>query len=327
MPPGRHRPAARSTLLRVASREILLLHGDEPFLVEDEARRTLARWRQGLTSEFGYESLDPSGLTPARLREAVLQVPFLDPYRVVAVRGITVRAAEGLAPGLSEVPESTRLLLTVAGRLPAGSKLARAVTAAGGRGQAYQRLRGRALGDWIRARTREYGLPPLVAAALGRAAGADLGVVDSELRKLAAYQAGGHPLDQRTVEELLVVNRQEEIFRLTDHLLPRPDAEAWRLLQDLLQREKPTTIAYALARHLATVLEVQAYRRRGLTLAEVQSRMRQHAYVVQKAYEASRTVDGDRLEAGLRAILAYEWEVKSGQIDPVLGLEVLLARL
>jgi DNA polymerase III delta subunit len=311
----------------VTSRPILLLHGDELFLVEDEARRTLHEWRRGLVSELGYESLDPSGATPGRLREAILQVPFLDPYRVVAVRGITVRAAEGLASALSEVPESTRLLLTVAGRLPAGSRLAKAVAAVGGTGRLHQRPRGRALGDWIRARAREYGLPPLVAAALGRVTGADLGIIDAELRKLAAYQAGGFALDQRTVEELLVVGRQEEIFRLTDHLLPRPDAEAWRLLQDLLQREKPTTIAYALARHLATVLEVQAYRRRGLTLAEVQSRMRQHAYVVQKAYEAAGTVDAERLEAGLRAVLAYEWEVKSGQIDPALGLEVLLARL
>jgi DNA polymerase-3 subunit delta len=311
----------------MTSRPILLLHGEEPFLVEDEARRTLAQWRQGLTSDFGYESLDPSGLTAARLREAVLQAPFLDPYRVVAVRGIAVRAADGLARGISEVPEGVRLLLTVVGRLPANSKLVKAVTAAGGAARAHQRLRGRALSDWIRARTKEYGLPPLVATALDRAVGADLGVIDAELRKLAAYQAGGYPLDQQVVEELLVVGRQEEIYRLTDHLLPRPDGEAWRLLRDLLLREKPTTIAYAMARHLAMVLEVQAYRRRGLTLAEVQSRMRQHAYVVQKAYEAAQTVDRNRLEAGLRAILAYEWEVKSGQIDPVLGLEVLLTRL
>jgi hypothetical protein len=33
------------------------------------------------------------------------------------------------------------------------------------------------------------------------------------------------------------------------------------------------------------------------------------------------------LEAALRAIRDYEWEVKSGQIDAELGLDVLLARL
>ncbi len=37
--------------------------------------------------------------------------------------------------------------------------------------------------------------------------------------------------------------------------------------------------------------------------------------------------DPDSLEAALRAIRDYEWEVKSGQIDPELGLDVLLTRL
>jgi len=38
-------------------------------------------------------------------------------------------------------------------------------------------------------------------------------------------------------------------------------------------------------------------------------------------------VEPDRLEAALRAIRDYEWEVKSGQVDAELGLEVLLSRL
>jgi len=55
--------------------------------------------------------------------------------------------------------------------------------------------------------------------------------------------------------------------------------------------------------------------------------MSQHSFVVQKAYDAARSVQPDRLEAALRAIRDYEWEVKSGQVDAELGLEVLLSRL
>jgi DNA polymerase III delta subunit len=49
--------------------------------------------------------------------------------------------------------------------------------------------------------------------------------------------------------------------------------------------------------------------------------------VVQKAFEVARDADPGRLEAALRAIRDYEWEVKSGQIDPELGLDVLLTRM
>jgi DNA polymerase-3 subunit delta len=310
-----------------APRPIVLLHGEESFLVDDEARKTMAEWREGLVSEFGFEALDPSGLTVGKLRDAILQVPFLDPYRVVTVRGVAPRRADAIAPAVGEVPESTRLLVTVNGRLGAASKLVKATTAVGGRTQEYQPLKGRALSTWISGRTRHYRLPAAAGGTLQRLARPDLGVIDSELRKLAAYQATGNPLDQAAIDELVVAGRQDEVFRLTDHLLPRPDAQAWRVLSGLLEREPPTTIAYRLARHLSLVLDVKARQERGETLPEVQSQLREHAFVVQKAYDAAAGVSSDRLESGLRALLAYEWEVKSGQIDATPGLEAVLAKL
>jgi DNA polymerase III delta subunit len=257
----------------------------------------------------------------------VLQAPFLDPYRVVAVRGIPARRADGLAPALALVPDTTRLLLTVAGKLGPGSKLAKAVSGAGGQVKEHVPPRARALQDWVLKRAREYGLPATAGAAVARLARPDLGVLDSELRKLAAYQAGGNKLDRAAIADLVVSDRPEEIFRLTDHLLPRPTAEAWRVTRKLLEREQPTTIAYRLARHLSLVLEVGAHQERGETLQAIQAGMREHPFVIQKAYEAARSTTQERLEAGLRVLLDYEWEVKSGQIDAELGLQGVLARL
>jgi DNA polymerase-3 subunit delta len=312
---------------RPASRPILLLHGEEPFLVDEEARRILKEWSANLVSDFGFEAMDPASLTPERLRAAVQQGPFLDPYRVVSVHGILPRRADALAPALAALAETTRLLLTVAGRLPPSSKLVKAVNAAGGRVTEHQQLRPRALQDWLFTRARSYDVPTAAAAALLRLARPDLGVMDSELRKLAAYRASGNELDQAAVEELVVPGRQDDIFRLTDHLLPSPTATAWRTLRGLLEREPPTLVAYRLARHLSLVLEVRAHQERGESLSEVQATMREHPFVVQKAYDAARETSAARLEAGLGALLDYEWEVKSGQIDASLGLEAVLARL
>jgi len=105
--------------LQTVTPRVLLLHGEEAFLLAEESGRTLRAWREGLVSDFGFEALDASTVTMDRLRDAILQAPFLDPWRVVAVRGIATRKADGLAPALAEVPESTRVLLTVNGRLPA----------------------------------------------------------------------------------------------------------------------------------------------------------------------------------------------------------------
>jgi DNA polymerase III delta subunit len=55
--------------------------------------------------------------------------------------------------------------------------------------------------------------------------------------------------------------------------------------------------------------------------------MREHPFVVQKAFDVARSTTPDRLESGLRVLLDYEWEVKSGQIDAEAGLLAVLAKL
>ncbi len=91
--------------------------------------------------------------------------------------------------------------------------------------------------------------------------------------------------------------------------------------------DSPTALAYRIGRQLAMVLAVKARRDRGESLAEIQAAMSEHPFRVQKAFEAAGGIDSAQLEAGLRALLAYEWEVKSGQIDAEAGLDGVLARL
>jgi DNA polymerase-3 subunit delta len=307
---------------------VLLLHGDERFLVDERARVTLVEWGRDLVSDFGQDTLEGQGLTPSRLQDAILQAPFLDPYRVVYARMAAVARSEGLAPALSEIPSTTRVLLTVAGKLSATGKLAKAVNAAGGTVEEMQPLKGRALSEWAAKRAGDHGLTPAIAAQVVRVTPPDLSIVDSELEKLAAYKASGSKLTPEAVAELLAGGREDEIFKLTDNLLPRPTAEALKIARTLTRGGmQPTSVAYRMARHVALVLQVRARQDRGETLSDVQERMSEHRFVLQKAYDAAKDADPERLEAALRAIRDYEWEVKSGQVDADLGLDVLLTRL
>jgi DNA polymerase-3 subunit delta len=313
---------------KTPKRAVLLLHGDERFLVDERAKATLDEWSKELVSDFGQDTLEGQGLTPSRLQDAILQAPFLDPYRVVYARMAPVTRSEALAPALADIPPTTRLLITIAGRLSGASKLGKAVVAAGGSAEEMQPLKGRALGDWAARRAAEHGLTPAIAAQVVRVTPPDLSIVDSELKKLAAYKASGSKLTPEAIGELLAGGREDEIFKLTDNLLPRPTAEALKIARSLTRGGmQPTSIAYRMARHMALVLQVRARQDRGESLSEVQERMSEHRFVLQKAYDAAKEADSERLESALRAIRDYEWEVKSGQIDAELGLDVLLTRL
>jgi DNA polymerase-3 subunit delta len=307
----------------------LLLHGEERFLVDERARATLDAWRQDLVSDFGLETLEGAGLAPARLQDAVLQAPFLDPYRVVFARMVPANRAESLAAAVVEIPTSTRLLITVAGRLGSGNKLVKAVAAAGGAVEEMSHLKGRALSEWATRRAIDkHGLTAAVAAQVVRVSPPDLSVIDSELTKLAAYRATGEKLTNEVVAELLAGGREDEIFRLTDNLLPRPTSQALEIARNLTRSGlQPTSVAYRMARHYALVLEVKARQERGESLQQVQDDMAEHRFVIQKAFDSAQLADANRLEKALQQIRDYEWEVKSGQVDADLGLDVLLTRL
>src|SRR3989475_12447821 len=137
---------------------ILLLQGEERVLVDDKAGTTLEAWRSELVSDFGFDRLEGQGLSAARLQDSVLQAPFLDPFRVVAVTMVPAARAEGLASALVEVPTSTKLLITVAGRLGGGNRLAKSVAAAGGKVEEMLHLKGRALSEWAARRATDHGL-------------------------------------------------------------------------------------------------------------------------------------------------------------------------
>ncbi len=307
----------------------LLLHGEERFLVDERARATVEDWRKHLVSDFGLETIDGTGLAPARLEDAVLQLPFLDPYRLVFVRMVPANRAEPLAPAVAQIPATTRLLITVAGRLGSSNKLLKAIAAAGGEVIEMQHLKGRALSDWASRRAAEkHGLPTNVAAQVVRVSPPDLSIIDSELTKLAAYKASGEKLTAEVMTELLAGAREDEIFKLTDNLLPRPTVQALEIARNLTRSGlQPTSVAYRMARHYALVLEVKAHQERGESLQQVQDAMTEHRFVIQKAFDAAQEANANRLEQALKQIRDYEWEVKSGQVDAELGLDVLLTRL
>ncbi|TME38685.1 MAG: DNA polymerase III subunit delta [Chloroflexi bacterium] len=318
---------ARTATTRAAT--ALLLHGEERFLVDERARATLDGWRKDLVSDFGLETIDGAGLGPARLQDTVLQLPFLDPYRVVFVRMVPANRAEPLAPAVAEIPPTTRLLITIAGRLGSSNKLAKAIATAGGEVIEMQHLKGRALSDWASRRAVEkHGLPANVAAQVVRVSPPDLSIIDSELTKLAAYKASGEKLTAEVMTELLAGAREDEIFKLTDNLLPRPTAQALEIARNLTRSGlQPTSVAYRMARHYALVLAVKAHQERGESLQQVQDGMTEHRFVIQKAFDAAQDASANRLEQALRQIRDYEWEVKSGQVDAELGLDVLLTKL
>src|SRR5256712_13303279 len=127
-----------------------------------------------------------------------------------------------------------------------------------------------------------------MAAEVVRVTPPDLTIIDSELRKLAAYKASGSKLTAEVVTELLAGGREDEIFKLTDNLLPHPTPEALKIARGPSRRGmQPSPVARRMARLVELPLEVRARQDRGESLSDVTHPSCKDHIVVQKAFQTT----------------------------------------
>jgi DNA polymerase-3 subunit delta len=274
----------------------LLLHGPEPFLLND----AVARISQGLFPEGGdlslvRETLDAPAVGAGAVVQAALVLPWTGSRRLVVARGLEAlgaRQGEPLAAYLAAPNPSTVLVLVAGELLEAGHWLARAMPAAGV--VAVPRPSGRQLLAWLRARARSsvIDLPEDAAALRVELVGADLSRLAGELAKaaLAGSPAGGR-VGVEEVRAVVGEQRVRRIFELTDAVVRRDAGPALVLLEALLAAgEEPLAVIAVVARDLRLQWQVAEGLRQGRSEAEMARSLRRPPSVAQALVERARAL-------------------------------------
>ena len=234
---------------------VVLLHGPEPFLIE-EALATLTRAvcpDPGLLV-MSREVLEAREAGAEGIVRAAETLPWGTPRRLVVARGV-----EGLGPKQAEplveyvrAPNpSTVLALTVPQPLVLSHWLLKAVPAGGA--VEIPQLTGRALAGWLRARASADGFELEAEAAhlLITLVGDDPAALAGEAGK-AALAGGPENRRVRAMDVRAVVgeHRSHEVFELTRAVERRDAAAALPLLERLLAAgEEPLRLLAILAAH------------------------------------------------------------------------------
>ena len=232
---------------------VVLLHGPEPFLIEEAlARLTLAVCPDPGLLAMSREVLEAREARAEGIVRAAETLPWGTPRRLVVARGV-----EGLGPKQAlplveyvRAPNpSTVLVVTVPQPLVPSHWLLKAV-AAGGVVEIPQ-LTGRALASWLRSRASDDGveLEEEAALLLITLVGDDPAALAGEAGKAAL--AGG-PENRRVgaaeVRAVVGEHRSHEVFELTRAVERRDAAAALSLLERLLAAgEEPLRLLAILA--------------------------------------------------------------------------------
>jgi DNA polymerase-3 subunit delta len=315
---------------------ITLIHGSEGYLIDRTTRELLQPLRTGLSLEFNYEDVQADTLSPEAFAEKAGTLPFIDSQRVLVLRdwGLLAgkrdkgTASERAATFLDAVPDSTQLLLVSHSLVAPGNAMYRVIAALERDKRArilrFEPPRRSDRAGWVRRLAEERGLtitPGAVRLLLERSQ-PDLRLLDQEIAKLGLYVKPAARIDEDAVRALVSETREEEIYALTDALAGGRPGEVAGVLQTLLESgREPTWMLYTLVSHWRRLMQARAIRDRGGTVAELQERLSEHPFVVDKAFRQSADYSAEELDRGFHQLLRLEEQIKLGELDARLAVE------
>ncbi|MFZ0995423.1 MAG: DNA polymerase III subunit delta [Candidatus Dormiibacterota bacterium] len=309
---------------------LVLVHGDDPFLVTSAALRRREELTRDMVSELGMEEFRASRDLDA-ISRSLSTPPFLGVRRLVVIwdppqiggAQRSAQEAQSLADILGTRLETTAVLVVSRGTIASGSPLIKAVRSQEGEVQQLKRPRGRELRQYVETRLRERGLKlgPSVLSRLVEVGGQDLGRLDQELEKLSIYVAGSAAISDADALLLVPPAPPTELYRLTDSLFESPGRVGERL-GDLEGRSDipPPMVVGAVARVLRDLIAFANVKQGGAGSSLPpwrEDKLRAH---LKRAGEP-------RLRRWLVELADLDWATRTGAVDGRDGLDLQMARM
>jgi DNA polymerase-3 subunit delta len=249
---------------------VYVLHGDEDFL----KRQVLAVLRKvtfgAKENEFGLSMQPGEKADFATVRSELETLPFLSPRRLVVIDQadlFVTRFRSALEKYVAQPAETGILVLDVK-TWPSNTKLYKMVPSAGSltcKASAAHRLP-----DWcIKWSSARYGkeLSQPGARLLVDLVGAEMGVLDQELAKLAIYAVKATKIEAEDVDRLVGSSREQNTFKIFDAIGGGRPAEALTILERLFdQGQEPLAVLGALSWQLRRLAKAGRLAREGVPL-------------------------------------------------------------
>jgi DNA polymerase-3 subunit delta len=303
---------------------LVLLHGDDPYLVTAAALRQKAQLSTDLVADLGLEEFRGSRDIDAIAR-SVATPPFLALRRLVLIWDPpqisggqrSAKEVELLVTALADRLDTTALLVICRTTLTPTSPLLQGVRAQRGEIRLLKRPRGvelrRYVDDELRGRKLQLGRPAVQR--LLDVAGHDLGRFHQELEKLEIFAGGEGRVPDAAALLLVPPAPPTELYRLTDALFEAPGRVGERL-GELSGRSDlpPPVVVGALARAF-----------RDLIAFADQPAANLPPWREEKLQSHLQRAGAPRLRRWLVELADLDWATRTGAVDGQDGLELLLA--
>jgi len=157
--------------------------------------------------------------------------------------------------------------------------------------------------------------------------GSDLRLLESEVDKLLSY-VNGRPVTKTDVEILVSRARETNVFDLVGCLGRRQTDRALKLLHGLLDDGEPALVILSMvARQVRLLIQVSALRTLGLVEGDMARRLGLQPWLPRRLLAQAQNFSMADLEAAHQLLVETDRSIKTGQMEDVLALDLLVVDL
>lgn len=308
-------------------KQVYLLWGEEAYLRRQYRDRLREALSGGDTMNCHY--FEGKGIVPEEIIDLAETLPFLAERRVIVLEnsGLLKKGGEALAEYLKDMAE-TAYFVFVETEIDKRSRLYKAIKAAGRITEFPVQDMG-TLRRWIAglAAKEKKGLTDEDIRYFLEKTGTDMENIRVELEKLFCYTLGRDRITAADMDAVCVRRVTNQIFDMIHAIADRKQGRALELYYDLLAlKEPPMRILFLIARQFNLLLQVKECRKKGCDNHTTALRTGLRDFLVGKyAAQAARFETND-LRKALRDCVETEERVKTGKMNDVLAVELLIVR-
>jgi DNA polymerase-3 subunit delta len=314
---------------------IIWVYGEDTF----RSRQKLKELTAGFKDKFDAGGINliffKEKFSKEELMAATSSMPFMAPKKMVVVENLYQQSKakewEAISNFLKNVPEEAIVVLW---EEKSAKELAKAFGSMPKKDvyyYDYPLLSPGELGKWLtsRAKDKKINISQQIINQLLEKVGQDTWRLDSELDKLRARALGGE-VKKEYIDELVDTRLEDNVFLFCDFLAQKKIANAEDVLERLIKAGfNEVELLSKLIWQLRVLIKLKSYLSQSPT-ADINSAAKElgiHPYVAKKTNPLLRRFGIEYLKKIYKKVLELDAGLKSGMIEPRLGIELLVGQI
>ncbi|ANS77210.1 DNA polymerase III subunit delta [Paenibacillus yonginensis] len=320
---------------------LYLCYGTEKYQIREFVETVTSQLVEPEQREMAVVQMDLSETPVELVVEEAETLPFLVERKLVIVQSASLftAAKEGgkvehnvdrLLSYLADPAEYSVILFIANGeKLDERKKTVKMIKSAG-QVLSFMPLGASELVQWVirEAGKRKCTMGQQAAEALIANAGVQMSTLSAEVNKLCLFAGEGGEITGEAVGMLVARTTEQNVFSMVEDIANLKLDRALGTFYELLkQKEEPIKIAALIARQFRIMLQVKELGGQSYSQQQIASQLGLHPYAVKIAGEQARKFSQQQLAQTLSQLAQLDYQMKSGGIDKVLGIEMFLLKL